>query len=345
MNKYYDLRIDGYERVVKCINENVGFVSYIAVHNINLGPSLGGCRLLEYPSIDYALADVLSLSRAMTFKNCFAELPYGGGKSVIMGKKENKEEILKYMSDFVNYLKGDYIIAEDSNISCDDLDIVRKNSEFVAEKIAGDPSPVTAKGVYLGIKESWDFLNKKQYYKNLEDAKIIVYGVGAVGRILVDLLLKSVKKVHIYDINEENMAKVINKHPNAYIERDHFKMLYNFDIFCPCALGGTITKDFAQKTEAKLIAGCANNQLSSPDVSKILLKRGILYAPDYVINAGGVIQLSGVTNGIYDESKVNNKLKLIPKKLKKIFKISMKKKLPTNEVADIMVMKKLYMIK
>lgn len=342
MNQYYDLKVDGYERVVKCVNENVGFISYIAVHNIKFGPSLGGCRLIEYPSIDYALSDVLSLSRAMTFKNCFAELPHGGGKSVIMGKKENKNEILKYMSDFVNYLKGDYIIAEDSNINCNDLDIVRANSEFVVEKIAGDPSPVTAKGVYLGIKESWKFLNNKKYYKDLKDAKIIVYGVGAVGRILVDLLLKSVKKVYIYDVNEENIAKVLNKHPNAYVERDYFKMMCDFDIFCPCALGGTITEDLAQKTEAKLIAGCANNQLSSPKVSKILLERGILYAPDYVINAGGVIQLTGVKNGIYDEKRVNKKLRLIPKKLKKIFNNSIKKKLPTNEIADIMVIKRLY---
>lgn len=351
MNRYYDIRVEGYERVVKCVNYDNNFFSYIAVHSTKFGPSLGGCRFVDHSSvdlsgssseIDYALSNVLSLSRAMTFKNCFADLPFGGGKSIIIGKMENKLEILKYMADFVNYLKGDYIIAEDSNVSCDDLDTVRERSNYVVAKIAGDPSPVTAKGVYLGIKESWKFLNERKYYKDLKDAKILVYGVGAVGRVLVDLLSKSVNKVYIYDINEENINKVLNKHPNSYVERDPFKIMCEFDIFCPCALGGTITENFAEKTEAKLIAGCANNQLASLEASKILLKRNILYAPDFVINAGGVIQLSGVVNNVYEENKVNKKLKTIPKKLRKIYEKSIKKNLTTNEVADIMVMKKLY---
>lgn len=352
MNKYYEIRVEGYERVVKCVNNDADFFSYIAVHNTKFGPSLGGCRFVDRSFVDislsssmedYALSNVLSLSRAMTFKNCFAELPYGGGKSIVIGKKENKKEILKYMADFVNYLKGIYIIAEDSNISCDDLDTVRELSNYVVEKSAGDPSPVTAKGVYLGIKESWKFLNEQRYYKDLKDAKILVYGVGAVGRVLVDMLAKSVSKIHIFDINEENINKVLNKHTNVYVERDMFKIMCDYDIFCPCALGGTITESFAEKTEAKLIAGCANNQLASPEASKILLKRNILYAPDYVINAGGVIQLSGIVDGVYQEEKVNKKLKLIPKKLRKIFNKSIKKKIPTNEVADRMVIKALYL--
>lgn len=344
-NVYRDLKIDGYERVVKCTNEKVNFVSYIGIHSLKLGPSLGGCRLYNYESEDFALADVLSLSRAMTFKNCLAELPYGGGKAVISGNLENKKEILKYMADFVNYLNGDYITAEDVNVNCDDLDIIRANCQYVVSKIAGDPSPVTALGVYLGIKSIWNFLNKRKFFKDFSDAKILVFGVGAVGGSLVDLLLKSVKNVYVYDIKKENVKKVQDKHGDKVIlDEDYKNMMNSYDIICPCALGGMITEDFAKNVNTKIIAGCANNQLASKRAGRILYERGILYAPDYVINSGGVIQVTGVKDNVYQKEVVMKKLKVIPKTLKKIFKKSLKEKKPTNLIADEMVIKKLFIL-
>lgn len=341
-NVYKDLKIDGYERVVKCVNEKLNFISYISIHSLDLGPGLGGCRFYKYESEDLALADVLSLSRAMTFKNCLADLPYGGGKAVISGNLENKKEILKYMADFINYLNGDYITAEDVNVNCDDLDIIRENCQFVVSKIAGDPSPITAKGVYLGIESIWNFLNKREFIKDFSDTRILVYGVGAVGRSLVDLLLKSVKKIYIYDINEENIKKIQNKHGDRVIfDKDYKNMMNNYDIISPCALGGMITEDFAKNVNTKVIAGCANNQLSSKRAGYILFERGIFYAPDFVINAGGVIQVTGVKNDVYQKDIVEKKLKVIPKTLKKIFKKSLKERKPTNLIADEMVIKKL----
>mgnify|MGYP001078569772 CR=1 FL=1 len=344
--KYTFLKIDGYESVLKCENKKLNYIGFISVHNTKNGPSLGGCRLWNYNSESEALADCLSLSRAMTLKNLMARVPNGGGKAVIMPTNSSfkkDESFFKSLAEMVNKLNGRYIIAEDVGINFNDIDIVRKYTKFVVDKDAGDPSPWTATGVYLGIKQSLKHIYGS---KSLKNKKILVIGVGMVGRYLIKLLAEETKKpVYFWEINENNVNKTLNTVKNSIFIQDEKRIYDYYDIICPCALGGTITYEFAACVNTKLIAGCANNQLENYIAGEILHKRNILYAPDFIINAGGVLQVSGVNlNSNYeaDFEEMKMKLEIIPKNLKKIYKISENTNLPTNLVAENLAIRKLY---
>lgn len=342
--KVLDIKVENYERVVKVELENE-FIGYIAIHNTSKGPALGGCRCWHYIDTENAFSDVLSLSKAMSYKNCMANLNFGGGKSVIntpnYRDREKKLYYLEIMGHVVEALGGKYIIAEDMNVSCEDLDVIRPITQYVASKVAGDPGPVTAEGVFLGIHK----LVPDLLEKNPEEISVMVQGVGSVGSSLVEKLLKAGYNVYMTDIN----CDVAKKFPEAIFVDPNDMFSVKFDVFSPCAFGGVINQENVDKlikNNTKVIAGSANNQLSYSNIGWKLLENRIIYMPDFIINSGGVIQVAGVHDDglFYDHSIVEAKLYEMTVILKTIIEESKKKNLPTNYIAVNMAREKLKII-
>jgi leucine dehydrogenase len=309
----------GHEQVVYCYDEPTGLKAIIAIHNTVLGPALGGTRMWTYNNDQEALIDVLRLSRGMTYKAAISGLNLGGGKAVIIGdpKKLKNEAFLRRFGRFVDSLSGRYITAEDMNMSTADMVQISYETDYVmgmpeSMRGSGDPSPVTAYGVYMGMKAS----AKKAYGSDdLNGKKIAVQGVGQVGHYLVNHLINEGAKVTITDINESNIKRVTDKHKVEVVGTD---AIYDVDadIYAPCAMGATINDDSLNRIKASVICGAANNQLAQEvKHGKMLQEQGMLYAPDFLVNAGGIInifpELMGhynkdlalqQTEGIYDKS-------------------------------------------
>ena len=285
----------GHEQVVHCYDEHTGLKAIIGIHNTVLGPALGGTRIWNYESEEEALVDVLRLSRGMTLKNSLAGLNIGGGKAVIIGdaSKIKTEALLRRFGRFIDSLGGRYVTAEDVNMSPREIEFMAMETDFVTGMPeilggGGDPSPVTAYGTYMGMKAA---VKKAYGSDSLEGKKIIVQGVGQVGSYLVDHLMKENADVTITDISEERISKVSNKHSvNVIAGNEIFDA--DMEIYAPCALGATVNSDSIKRLKAQVIAGGANNQLSDEEVhGKELREKGIIYAPDFLINAGGVINV------------------------------------------------------
>ncbi len=298
----------GHEQVVYCYDEATGLKAIIGIHNTVLGPALGGTRIWQYQSEEAALKDVLRLSRGMTFKNAISGLNLGGGKAVIIGDAASikSEALFRRFGRFVESLSGRYITAEDVNMKTTDIEYVAMETKNVAglpEVLGGggDPSPVTAFGTYMGMKATV----KKAYGNDrLEGKKIGVQGVGQVGKYLVDYLKKENAKVYISDINDQKLAAVSKVHGATVIAEEDFYDL-DMDIYAPCALGATLNDQTLQKLKCKVVAGAANNQLADEKVhGKLLDEKGILYAPDFLINAGGVMNCYAEYVGGYKREKV-----------------------------------------
>ena len=291
------LSFDNHEQIVFCNDKDTGLKAIIGIHNTVMGPALGGTRMWKYANEWEALNDVLRLSRGMTYKSAITGLNLGGGKAVIIGdsKLDKTPEMITRFGEFVNSLSGKYITAEDVGTTTDDMDRIREVTPFVTgisegKGGSGNPSPVTAFGVYMGMKAA----AKYQFGSdNLAGKKILVQGTGHVGETLIDYLTKEGALVQISDINQARMEEVSTKYgvtiftgPNLYTA--------DVDIYSPCALGATINDDTVYKINAKVIAGAANNQLAVESIhGKILRERGIAYAPDFLINAGGIINVYG----------------------------------------------------
>lgn len=286
---------DNHEQVVFCNDKDTGLKAIIGIHNTVLGPALGGTRMWNYASEWEALNDVLRLSRGMTFKAAITGLNLGGGKAVIIGdaKTQKTPELMKKFGEFVHSLSGKYITAEDVGMETTDMDLVREVTPYVtgiseSKGGAGNPSPVTAYGVFMGMKAAAKF---KYGSEILEDKIVLVEGVGHVGEALVEHLTNEGAKVIITDINEERLQAVSEKY-GAHIHRGNNVFEQELDIYAPCALGATINNDTVFKINAAIIAGAANNQLANEHIhGKILHERGIIYAPDFLINAGGIINV------------------------------------------------------
>jgi len=291
----------GHEQVVFCHDHETGLKAIIAIHNTVLGPALGGTRMWKYNNESEALQDVLRLSRGMTFKAAISGLNLGGGKAVIIGdsKKDKSEPLFRRFGKFVNSLSGKYITAEDVGTSTKDMEYVNMETKHVTglpESMGGggDPSPVTAYGVYMGMKASAKHL---WGHDGLNGKKIVVQGVGHVGENLVKLLMKEGAVVSIIDINEEQLKKVstITK-ANILSSTDFYDM--DMDIYAPCALGATLNTDTISRLKCAIVAGAANNQLAEETVhGKMLSEKGIIYAPDFLINAGGLINVYSELTG------------------------------------------------
>ena len=309
-----NMHMMGHEQVVFCNDTETGLKAIIAIHDTTLGPALGGTRMWNYSNETDALHDVLRLSRGMTFKASISGLNLGGGKAVIIGDSstEKTEALMKKFGEYVDNLGGKYITAEDVGMNTKDMEYVREMTRHVTgipESIggSGDPSPVTAYGVYWGMKASAKF---KWGSDSLEGKTILVQGVGHVGENLVKHITEEGAKVFITDINEEKLEEVSSKYESKIIMGDAIYDM-NMDIYAPCALGATLNTDTIFRLKCEIIAGAANNQLENEIVHAEMIKeKGIIYAPDFLINAGGLINVYSEING-YDREKSLNKTKKI----------------------------------
>lgn len=297
MASYFDLlaRRD-HEGVLFCNDIDTGLRAIIAIHDTTLGPALGGCRMKAYKSEEEALHDVLSLSRAMSFKSSMAGLNLGGGKSVvILDKPERKTpELLKSFAEHINMLKGTYIGAGDVGSDTKDLHIMHQFSPHVTGLAVqdgglGDSAILTSLGVFRGIQAA---VKERLGRDDLDGLKIAVQGAGKVGHLLVERLLDSGCQVYISDINEKALARVKEECPSVEVCDSLSLFDKEVDVFSPNAIGGTVNAGVAHGLKAKIIAGGANNPLTDEKVARMLHERGILYAPDFVINAGGVIMVA-----------------------------------------------------
>ncbi|QDF67318.1 Glu/Leu/Phe/Val dehydrogenase [Shewanella sp. SNU WT4] len=328
---------DDHKEVVFCHDQASGLKAIIAVHNTNLGPAFGGCRMWNYQNDDDALNDVLRLSRGMTYKNALAGLAMGGGKSVIIAnpKITDREALFKAFGRFVHSLGGQYYSAEDVGVSPKDIMIARQETPYVAglEGKSGDPSPFTALGTYLGIKAANKHRNGSD---SLAGLKISVQGIGHVGYHLCRYLHNEGAKLIVTDINQAALAQVAAEF-DAKVVAPQDIYHQEVDVYSPCALGATLNDTTLPLLKAGIVAGCANNQLAELRHGEQLKAMGILYAPDYVINAGGIINVSFENN--YDAALSTEKVKQIYQTLETIFVQADAQNRTTNSVADEMARK------
>ncbi|NVJ51925.1 MAG: Glu/Leu/Phe/Val dehydrogenase [Gammaproteobacteria bacterium] len=329
---------DDHEQVVFCSDSESGLKAIIAIHSTALGPATGGCRMWEYNSDEGALIDALRLSRGMTYKNAMAGLNMGGGKSVIIGnpRTQKSEELFRAFGRFVDNLKGRYVTAEDVGINPDDMALVHKETNHVLglEGKSGDPSPVTAYGVYMGMKAA---VKHRLGRDNLDGVKIAVQGLGHVGQYLCDHLAKEGAQLFVTDINKESIDKVVSNHGAIAVDKDEIYQ-QDVDVYAPCALGATLNDVTIPKLKASVIAGAANNQLAEDRHGDELKKRGILYTPDYIINAGGIINVSFEEN--YNRDAALRKVDEIYNTLEEVFATADKENKTTNVVADELARKR-----
>lgn len=297
-----------HEQLVFCHDEVLGLKAIIAIHNTVLGPAMGGTRMWNYQSEEEAIKDALRLSRGMTFKNAIAGLNIGGGKAVIIGdaKKIKNEALMRRFGKFVNSLNGKYWTAEDVNMNARDMEYVRMETPYVAgisESMggSGDPSPVTAYGVYIGMKAS----AKKAYgTDSLKGKKVVVQGAGSVGSYLIGHLLEEGAKVYVSDIFKEKLDAVTAKHDVEVVDPNNLYSM-DMDIYAPCALGATLNDITIPQLKCDIVAGAANNQLDDEEIHAIQLKeRGIIYAPDFLINSGGITNVYYEQQGNYNRERV-----------------------------------------
>lgn len=325
-----------YEQLIMCQDKESGLKAIIAIHDTTLGPALGGCRMWTYASEEQAIEDALRLARGMTYKNAAAGLNLGGGKTVIIGDpfKDKNEEMFRALGRFIQGLNGRYITAEDVGTTVSDMDMIHEETNFVtgispAFGSSGNPSPITAYGVYLGMKAA-----AKEAFgeESLKGKKIAVQGLGNVAYTLCEYLHKDGAQLIVTDINQKAVDRVVENFGATAVAPDEIYK-QEADIFAPCALGAIINDETIPQLTAKVIAGSANNQLQESRHGQILHEKGILYAPDYVINAGGVINVADELYG-YNRDRAMKRVETIYDSLKKIFAISKEEDIPTYAAAN-----------
>lgn len=316
----------GHEQVVFCHDPHSGLNAIIAIHNTTLGPALGGTRLWNYSSHQDAVVDALRLSRGMTYKAAISGLNLGGGKAVIVGDAATvkSEGLWRRYGKFVNSLNGKYITAEDVNTSARDMEYISLETEHVTgvpEYMggSGDPSPFTAYGVFIGMKAS-----AKKLWGNdsLSGKKVLVQGVGHVGQYLVGHLIEEGAKVYISDINEAKIKETVDKFRSVEVVAGDKIFDLEMDVYAPCALGATVNTESIAKMKCPIIAGAANNQLADENVhGPMLVQKGIIYAPDFLINAGGLINVGAELDG-YNRERVMGNVEKIYDRTLEIYKLS-----------------------
>ncbi|ENO79635.1 Glu/Leu/Phe/Val dehydrogenase dimerization region [Thauera sp. 28] len=329
-----------HEQVVFVSDDKSGLKAIIAVHNSNLGPALGGCRMWPYASEEEAIRDVLRLSRGMTYKSAMANLKLGGGKSVIIGNPRTQKtpELLAAFARALEQLNGRYIAAEDSGTSVADMKYMTQFTQHVAGihdkpsdegTRSGDPSPATAYGTFIGIKAA---VKEKLGRDSLEGLRVAVQGVGNVGFDLARQLKAAGAQLWVTDIHREPLLQAGKELGATVVAPDEIFGL-DVDVFAPCALGAILNDSTIPQLKAKVVAGASNNQLAEPRHGVELMKRGILYAPDYVINAGGIIDVYHERIG-FDRAALLKHIEGIHDNLMEVFERARKEERPTGEVAD-----------
>jgi leucine dehydrogenase len=327
-----------HEQVLFCFDRPTGLRAIIAIHDTTLGPALGGTRMWPYANEAEALHDVLRLSRGMTYKSSLAGLDLGGGKAVIIGdaRTQKTEAMFRRFGQFVESLNGRYITAEDVGMSTTDMVNISKETEYVAGLPlemdgSGDPSPVTAYGVYVGMKAA-----AKQAYGNdsLAGRKVAVQGAGNVGRGLVEHLVKEGAVVYLTDIHEDKLAALKAEFPAVTLVGAEAVYDLDMDIYSPCALGATVNDETLKRLKCSVIAGGANNQLADEAVhGRAVMEKGILYVPDFLINAGGIINCAWELKG-YNRQAAFNQTEGIYNTALRCFATSAEKGIPTYLAAN-----------
>jgi len=342
-NLFVHPAFDDHERVVFVNDQASGLRALIALHNTAAGPASGGVRFWHYQSEDEALFDVLRLSQGMSFKAVMAGLPLGGGKAVILAdeNRTKTEAMLLAFGRAVDQLSGHYTAAEDVGITPEDVAVMRQVTPHVAglkdgRHASGDPSPMTARGVFLGLEAAVNY----QLRRDLQGLTVGILGLGAVGMKLAAMLREAGARLVVADIDQEKVKKARDQFDAKAVTIEGL-IGEPMDVFAPCALGGILTLDAVDRLQAKVVAGAANNQLASEDAGLALYNRGILYAPDYVINAGGIINVAGEITADYDQEKAMTALQQIPSTLGKIFAEAETNDLPTNIIADTIARRRL----
>lgn len=334
----------GHEQVVYCHDHETGLKAIIAIHNTTLGPALGGTRMWRYENENEALRDVLRLSRGMSFKASISGLNLGGGKAVIIGdsRKDKSEAMFRRFGKFINSLNGKYITAEDVGTNTKDMEYVKMETNFVTglpESMGGggDPSPVTAYGVYMGMKAA-----AKQAWGNesLAGKKVVVQGVGHVGENLVNSLMKEGAKVYIIDLNQDALKRIASETKAEILtDLDFFDM--DMDIYAPCALGATLNTENIKRLKCSVIAGAANNQLAEEIThGQMITDKGITYAPDFLINAGGLINVYSELTG-YNRQRAMQQTEKIYDFTLDILRKAAEDKIPTYLAANRLAEKRI----
>ena len=338
MTVFSNPAFDNHERVLFCRDEPTGLCAIIAIHSTALGPAAGGTRLWTYANDDDAIYDVLRLSQGMSYKNAMADLKFGGGKAVIMKTPDfdGSDALFERFGEFVDTLGGDYITAEDVGMSVDIMATIARRTRYVSGlplqsgKAGGDPSPKTAYGIFCGIEAA---AKARLGRDDLQGIRVAVQGVGHVGYQLCKLLHAAGAQLVVSDLDETRVETVCNEF-GAERAGDKEILRAAVDVLAPCALGAILHEDSIPDIKARIIAGGANNQLRSPEDGKRLADAGILYAPDYVINAGGIINVASEYFGDVDDEGVMDLVAQIGPRLADIFDEANRTGEPTNVIAD-----------
>ncbi len=333
-----------HQKVMFCSDQDTGLKAIIALHDTTLGPAIGGTRMWTYRSEDEALEDVLRLSRGMTYKASISGINLGGGSAVIIGNSrlEKSEALLRRYGRFVNSLHGEFIAGTDVGTNPRDMEYISMETKHVVgipDSIggSGDPAPITAYGVFLGMKAS-----AKELWGNdsLAGKAVVVQGVGHVGEQLVKLLKEEHAKVYVSDLDEERLIAVSKKYDARPMANNHVYDL-DLDIYAPCALGATLNTETISKLKCAIVAGSANNQLEDEEVhGKMLFDKGILYAPDFLINAGGLINVYSEIAG-YNKKRALQLTEKIYDVTREIYRKSSLEQIPTYEAAHRIAQKRI----
>ncbi|AOH55641.1 branched-chain amino acid dehydrogenase [Peribacillus muralis] len=327
-----------YEQLLFCQDKQSGLKAIIAIHDTTLGPALGGTRMWTYASEEDAIEDALRLSKGMTYKNAAAGLNLGGGKTVIIGdpRKDKNEEMFRAFGRYIQGLNGRYITAEDVGTTVEDMDLIHEETDFVtgispAFGSSGNPSPVTAYGVYRGMKAA-----AKEAFgtDSLEGKVVAVQGVGNVAYNLCRHLHEEGAKLIVTDINKDSVARAVESFGATAVNTDEIYGV-ECDIYAPCALGAVINDQTINQIKAKVIAGAANNQLKEAVHGDQIHEKGIIYAPDYVINAGGVINVADELLG-YNRERALKKVEMVYDTIERVIEIAKRDQIPTYKAADRM---------
>jgi leucine dehydrogenase len=336
-----------HERVLHVHDSASGLRAIIAIHSTALGPACGGCRLWTYDSSAAALTDALRLSQGMSYKNALAGVPMGGGKGVILGPvpPERREDALRAFGRAVDSLAGAYVTAEDVGMGVCDMEVIATQTPYVsglgghAGGAGGDPSPYTARGVRCGIEAAAKHALGRS---DLEGLRVAVQGLGRVGGNLCRQLAERGARLVVADLDEGRVGEICDEH-TARPTRVDTVLLEDVDLVAPCALGSAITPEVARRLRARIVAGAANNQLATPEAGTILHERGIAYAPDYLINAGGIILIAGEYFGDAEPARIEAAVDQIRERTLDVFERATKSGRPTHAIVDEMARARLEM--
>lgn len=338
-----EILIPGFYKVIEGIDTEAGLHCFIAIHSLSLGPSLGGVRIYPYNSPEEALDDVLRLAQGMTYKAALIHPPLGGGKSVIIAYPGmDKERVLLSFAEVINSLKGEYIAAEDVGSSPQEMLVLRRKTPYVVamptEKSSGDPSRFTAWGVFKGLQAVATFLWQDS---SLRKKRILIQGLGNVGSKLVDILFWQGAELTISDLNQRLVEQFAARYGAQIVS---VEKIYETptDIFVPCAMGGILNSTTIPHLQCKAVAGSANNQLATPEDGIALMQREILYAPDYIINSGGLINAaSELYPSGYNPQLTRDQVNQIYIRLLAVFQQSKDQAVPPEVIADLLARQKL----